>query len=163
MQFGQRAMLRYTEFTSNECLPAGRAENRGNLRDEDMDHSVAGCSPVAHPPLGSHPAGHGRRPVACLGQHSRPPQADPRFPPRQSRRRPRRTSDENDGRGEGHVLRLARPRLRPRAASSPPSRPAPALLLQDCLRPATLRAGHKNGSEGRGTGYLGVARLRSSS
>jgi len=47
MQFGQRAMLRYTEFTSNECLPAGRAEIRGNLRDEDMDHSVAGCSPVA--------------------------------------------------------------------------------------------------------------------
>ncbi|KAJ1493485.1 hypothetical protein T484DRAFT_1929402 [Baffinella frigidus] len=42
-QVGQRAMLRYTEFTSNECLPESRAENQGDLRDEDMQHSVAGA------------------------------------------------------------------------------------------------------------------------
>jgi hypothetical protein len=33
-------MLRYTEFTSNECLPEARAENQGDLSRDDMEHSV---------------------------------------------------------------------------------------------------------------------------
>jgi hypothetical protein len=44
MQAGQRAMLRYTEFTSNECLPdtktQPRIENVGQLDRDDTEHSV---------------------------------------------------------------------------------------------------------------------------
>jgi hypothetical protein len=38
---GQTAVLRYTEFTSNECLPeTTREENMAGLRIEDLDHSI---------------------------------------------------------------------------------------------------------------------------
>lgn len=37
---GQTAVLRYTEFTSNECLPETRDENMAGLRIEDLDHSI---------------------------------------------------------------------------------------------------------------------------
>ena len=37
---GQMAVLRYTEFTSNECLPEIREENMAGLRIEDLDHSI---------------------------------------------------------------------------------------------------------------------------
>jgi hypothetical protein len=37
---GQYAVLRYTEFTSNECLPETREENMAGLRIEDLDHSI---------------------------------------------------------------------------------------------------------------------------
>jgi hypothetical protein len=34
------ARLRYTEFTSNECLPSAQDDNRGDLSNDDMEHSV---------------------------------------------------------------------------------------------------------------------------
>ena len=37
---GQMAVLRYTEFTSNECLPESKDENMAGLRIEDLDHSI---------------------------------------------------------------------------------------------------------------------------
>lgn len=42
-QVGQRAVLRYTEFTSNECLPEAKDSNTGGVRAEDMEHSVLGA------------------------------------------------------------------------------------------------------------------------
>jgi hypothetical protein len=39
-QVGQRAMLRYTEFTSNECLPDSRGEHQGDIGRDDIEHSV---------------------------------------------------------------------------------------------------------------------------
>jgi len=42
-QVGQRAVLRYTEFTSNECLPEVNDETTGGVHAEDMQHSVLGA------------------------------------------------------------------------------------------------------------------------